>query len=128
MALYPIRLALGITFPLRIEIHVAGGRFRSFFAEVEKVHLAVGLAQQHETAPANISCLGVNDGQREASSHGGIDGVPALPQDVCADLRSLLVNAHHHGLAGVDWSQALGVAQLSRARQQTTSLKDQKFA
>ena len=92
------------------------GRFRGFFAKVQKVQLAVGLAQQHEAAPANISCLRMNDRQRETSSYRGIHGVAALAQDVCTDLRSLLVNAHHHGLAGVDWPHALGVAQLSRCQ------------
>jgi hypothetical protein len=56
----------------------------------------------------------MDDSESKTSGHGSIHCVTALAQNGRTHLGSLRVNADHHGLAGMDWPQALCVAQLSR--------------
>ena len=71
---------------LGIKIHVTAGCLGSFFAEVEKVKLSIGFAQQHETAAADIACRRMDYSESKSSGHGCIHGVAALAQDVRANL------------------------------------------
>src|SRR5207344_500979 len=67
---------------LSIEIHVTAGGFGGFFAEVEEVQLAVGFAQQHKSAAADVSCRRMDYRERKTGGYGCIHGVAALAQDV----------------------------------------------
>ncbi len=80
--LYPISLAPGMTLPCAVEIHVASRGGGGLLAIVEKVGLAVGHADEHESAAANISGGGMNHGEGESGSDGGVDGVTSGLQDV----------------------------------------------
>ena len=57
MALYPMMLASAHHFALCIEIHIGGCGCRSFFAVVKEMGGAIGHANQHEPATAEVSRL-----------------------------------------------------------------------
>ncbi len=56
MDLYPTTLESLLDFrkdvALGVEVHVFGGRGRGFFAEVDEMNFAVGVAQKKEAASA----------------------------------------------------------------------------
>jgi hypothetical protein len=68
----------------------------------------------------------MDDSQRKSRGDCRVHGIAALAHDVRTNLGSLLVNAHHYGLAGVDWPQTLSVAQFSR-HAADNQLTNQKF-
>ena len=51
-----------------------------------KVGFAVGHADQHEAASAQIACLRIDDCQRESCGYGGVYGVAVLLHDFCPAL------------------------------------------
>ena len=93
---------------LGIEIHVFGGGGGRFFAEVDEVSFAVGVAQEQKSASAKVSGLGMDDGEREAGGDGGIDGVASRAQHLDSGARGELVNAGDDGMRRVGGAQRRG--------------------
>ncbi len=90
------RLAVGI------QVHVSRGGPGCLLPEVQARHGAVGLAQDHEPAPADVAGPWVGHRQGEGGGHGGVDGVAAVPQNFNANIRGMTVSAHDHALGGPD--------------------------
>src|SRR5208283_6026803 len=78
---------------LGVEIHFFGGSGRRFFAEVDEVSFPGGAAEKKKAASAQISGLGMDDGEREAGGDGGIDSVATGAQHLDAGARGELVDA-----------------------------------
>src|SRR5258708_6880950 len=93
---------------LGVEIHVFSGRRRRFFAEVDEVNLAVGLAQKKESPSSEISSLRMDDSERKASGDGGIDGVATGAKHLNARAGSQLVDARDHSVRSVRGAQRSG--------------------
>ena len=62
------------------------------------MRFAVGQAQQHEAASAQIAGVGVDDSQREASRDCRIHGVAACLQHLQTRIAGVVMNADHHGV------------------------------
>ena len=73
----------------------------SFLAVVDKVRHSVGHANEHESAAAQVSRLGMNHRQSEASGHGGIDGVAAGLHHLDSGPGCQFVDAGNHGMRGM---------------------------
>ena len=93
---------------LSVQIHVFRGRGGRFFAEVDEMSFAVGVAEKKEAASAKISGLGMNDGEREAGGDGGIDGIASGLQHLNPGARGKLVNAGDDGVRSVRGTQRRG--------------------
>ena len=93
---------------LGVEIHVCGGSGGRFFAEVDEVSFPGGVAEKKEAASAEISGLGMDDGEREAGGDGGIDSVAAGAQHLDAGARGEFVDAGDDGVPGVRRAQRRG--------------------
>ena len=87
--------------PLVVEIHVGRGFGRGLLAIVEEVHLAVGPAEEQESASADIAGFGIDDLQREADRDGCVDSVAARLQNFDAHLRRLRLHRRHHAMRAV---------------------------
>jgi hypothetical protein len=83
---------------LRVQIHVARRRCGSLFAVVEKVRLAVGHADEHESAATDVSRRWMHHGQGESGGDCGIDGIAAGLHNLHAGARRQFVHAHHNGM------------------------------
>ena len=59
--------------------------------EVEGMHAAGGLANNHEAAAANSTHPGLDHAEGKGDGHGGIDGVAVRRQNIRADSRCLAV-------------------------------------
>jgi hypothetical protein len=62
------------------------------------VSLACGVAKKKEPASAKIAGLGMDDGEREASSDGSIDGIASGAQHLHSGARGKLVDAGDDGV------------------------------
>jgi hypothetical protein len=60
-------------------------------------------ADEHESAPSQIPRLGMHDGKRESSSHGGIDGIPAGLHHLNSSAGRQLMNAYYDRVPRMDW-------------------------
>ncbi len=78
------------------------GRGRGHFAIVDIERLSVRFADQHKSAAADISRLGINDRQRQSDSDGRIYRVAAFLHYVGPDLRSQRVLRRHHRMPPAD--------------------------
>jgi hypothetical protein len=87
---------------LRVEIHAGLRGRRGFFAIVDKMRLAIGHADQHEAAAAQISRGRMHHGQRESRSHRGIHGIAARLHDLNPSLRSQVARADHDRVLRMD--------------------------
>ncbi len=58
-----------------IEIHIAGGVARCFFAVIERNIFAISQVSYEETAAADIAGCRVYYGQRQLGGNSGIDGI-----------------------------------------------------
>src|SRR5579864_3396515 len=67
---------------LRILIHVAGRRGWSRLAVVQEMRFAVGHADQHETAPADVSGRRMHYRERESGGNCRIDSVSTCLHDL----------------------------------------------
>ena len=106
-----------------IPIDVHSGRCRSFFAVIEEMKLAIGHADEHESAAADIARLGMNDGEGESGSDRGIDGVPTLTHNFDSDIGCQRVDADHHRLGsvrGMHAAQRSGRLRQAKRHQQGT--------
>ena len=81
-----------------VEVHVAAGGCWGFFAVVEKVGLAVFVADEHETAATDVSRCRVDDGQCEAHGYGSVDCVATLFQDCYTSVGGVVMDADDHGV------------------------------
>jgi hypothetical protein len=72
------------------------------------VNFAVGAAEKKEAASAEISSLGMDDGEREASGHGSVDGVATGAQHLDAGARGEFVDAGDDGVRSVRGAQRRG--------------------
>jgi hypothetical protein len=54
---------------------------RRLLAEIQDGAAAVGTADQHEPAAADIAAARIDDGQRVPDRHGGVDSVAAGLED-----------------------------------------------
>jgi hypothetical protein len=67
-----------------------------------------GIAEKHEAASAEISGLGMDDGEGEAGGHGGIHGVASGLQHLDAGAGGELVDAGDDGVGSVRRAQRRG--------------------
>ncbi len=101
---------------LSVQIHVTAGGFWSFFAIVEEVDLAVGKANQHESAATNVSRSRMNDRQREAGGHSSVNRVATLLQNLRANLGGFLMDTDHHSVLGMHRPQTAGESRRGQDR------------
>ena len=83
-----------------VEVHVARGCGGGLFAVVEEVGFAVVVADEHESATANVSGRGIDDGQGEAYGYGCVYGVATLFEDGEAGVGGVVVDGDDHGVFG----------------------------
>ena len=69
---------------------------------------ARGVAEKEEATAAQISGLGMDDGERESSSYGGVDRVAAGVQHLDTGARGEFVDAGDHGVGGMRGAQRRG--------------------
>jgi hypothetical protein len=63
--------------------------------------LTVGRPDKHKSTAAEIACLGMDYGQRKASSHGSVNCVAAVPHHLNASPRCQFVHTGHHRVTGM---------------------------
>ena len=85
-----------------VEEHLRRGAGRRFFAEVDSGGFAIGEADHHEAAAADVAGGRIGDRQREAGSDGGVDGIAAVGEHVAAGLAGDGAGRNHHTLRGVN--------------------------
>ena len=96
------------TLPCAVLHHVRGGGAGGLFAEIEEGAAAVGEAEGHEAAAADVAGRGVDDGQRVADGDGGVYRVAALAEDVGADVRGEVLGGDDHAVGGGNWGRVGG--------------------
>ena len=69
----------------RVEVHVARRGERRALAVIDRFFGAVRVAQQHESATAEVAGFGPGDGEGERDSNRSIDRVASPLHDVSAD-------------------------------------------
>ena len=85
---------------VRIEVHVTRRAARGGLAVVERMHLALGGADDHEPAAADVAGFGVDHRERQPDRHCRVHRVAASAQDVPPDLaRQRMTGDHHRGPA-----------------------------
>ena len=92
---------------LLVQVHVAGCGSRSLFTKIEKVHLALCRAVEHESTAAQIARCWMHYGQREAGRHCGIHCVATVSHDLGTDAGRLRMHAGHHDVARPNRLKAL---------------------
>ncbi len=75
---------------------------------IDGAHLAVGHADQHVSAAAQIACFGMDHGQRECHRHRRIHRIAALAQNLQPGSRGNLVGAGDHGFGARSGSLTMG--------------------
>ena len=86
-----------------VQVEVAVGLGRGLLAVIQGQGFAAGrMMHKHEAATAQIAGAGQGDGQGETYSHGGVDGVAPLAQDVHAHIRGARLLAGDHAVGGKD--------------------------
>ena len=77
-------LFVGVAF--FVEIHIAEGGFRRFFAVINgDGFVFLGVVDEHEAATADVAGARQGNGEGKADGHARINGVTALLQDVAAN-------------------------------------------
>ena len=79
-----------------VEVHVARGAARRGLPVVERAHRAVGRADHHEPAAADVAGLGVHHRERESHRHRRVHRVAARAQHVATDLARERMARHDH--------------------------------
>src|SRR5205823_4355496 len=102
---------------LRVLIHFFCRRGGSSFAKIDEVRVAAGKAQQHESAAADVSRLGMYYRQRKTNRHGGVHRVAASFQDFNAGSGSESVEASlgRQGESTRHWRRAFSNQESRRA-------------
>jgi len=67
----------------------------------------VFVADEHEAAAADVPRCGVDDCEGKADSHGCIDGVAALLEDLDPGVGCVVMDGHDHGVLSADWFTGL---------------------
>jgi hypothetical protein len=78
------------------------GTFGCPFTKIDERRAAVGHADQHESAAADISCERMRDSERESHGNRGIDRIATAFQNGNAGVSRDRLLRDHHGSAGVD--------------------------
>ena len=79
-----------------VEVHVPRRRHRCLLPVIERVDGAVGEADHHEPAAAQIPCFGVHHRERQTGGDRRVDRVAARHEDVHAHPRRVLVGGRNH--------------------------------
>ena len=95
----PAALADGIA--VGIEVHVLCGAAGGVLAVVDGRDRAVGHADHHEAAPADVAGPGVHDGQGKAGGHGRVHGVAAFLEHLDARRGGGALRRDDHSVLGV---------------------------
>src|SRR5581483_8616837 len=66
----------------RVEIHVVRRFFGCAFAEIDEGSLAVGETDQHEAAAADVSGVGMRDGERKSDGDRSVDRIASVFQNL----------------------------------------------
>ncbi len=82
---------------LRIQEHIAVCFAGGFLPKIEGVHLAIRHTHDHEPAAADITGIGIHDGQRKLHGDRRIHGVATPAEDVGTHLCGCGMRAYHHG-------------------------------
>ncbi len=91
------------------EEDIARCRRRCGLAIIDRdVFIAAGAMNHHEAAAADIAGARIGDGECKTGGDCGIDGIPALAQDIGADLGGDLLLRHHEAVLGGDRMNAVG--------------------
>ncbi len=85
-----------------VEVHPLGRGTRRGLAKVEEGRAAVGEADRHEAAAAEVARDRVDHGERVAHGHCRVDRVAAMAEDIDPDLGREAVGADHHAVARGD--------------------------
>ena len=85
-----------------VQIHVARGFLRRALAEIDESGAAVGEADQHESAAAQVAGVGMGHGQRESDGDRRVHGVAAVFAGPGRRRRSPGLLRDHHGVAGAN--------------------------
>ena len=83
---------------LCVKIHVSGGFAGCGFTEIEKGGSAIGLANQHEAAAADIAGRRMRYRQREADRNGSVHGISALLQNGKTHVGRKGLLRHYHAV------------------------------
>src|SRR5260370_4890242 len=84
------------------DVHIAGGLTWSHFAIIEEGGFAVGQANQHESAAADVARGRLDHGKRESHSHRRIHRVTAALKDFDSRLRAKFLISCDHAMAGAN--------------------------
>jgi len=80
----------------RILKHPRGRRERCLFAKIEEGRASVGQVNSHKPAAADVASLRIDDCERIADGHSGIDGIAAPSQHFDAHRGREMLGADHH--------------------------------
>ena len=64
---------------------------------------AIGHADQHEPAAANVARGRMNHRQRESHSDSGVDGIASSLQNFHTNMGRELMHGDHHRMLGTHW-------------------------
>src|SRR5713226_546377 len=84
------------------DVHVAPGLIWRYLAVIEEGGLAVGKANQHETAAADVARSRFDDSKRESHGHRGIYRVASALEDFDSCLRGEFFVGRDHAMAGAN--------------------------
>jgi hypothetical protein len=83
-----------------VQVHGRGCRQRSFFPEIERGDLAIRPVVHEESAAPDVAGRRQRDSPGERGRDRSIHSIAALAQNVVADLRSQIMAADDHAVAG----------------------------
>src|SRR5216684_7384267 len=91
-----------VEFAVFSDVHVAGGLTWSHFAIIEEGGFAVGQANQHEAAAADVARGRLDHSKRESHSHRRIHRVTAALKDFDSCLGTKFFVSSDHAMAGAN--------------------------
>ncbi len=103
---------------MRVEKHGARRRGRGRLTKIDERLVAIGHADQHEAAAAQISGFGEGHGQRIRGDNRRIDRIPAFPEHCDTGLACEPVRGDDHAVLGPLRWQRGGVAAAGRQHEQ----------
>ena len=84
------------TVPVFVQVHPGMSLARRFLAVIDRYGRSVGQTYDHEPATADVAGRWMGHRQGQSEPHGGVDGVTALLQDICGDLRGQGFHGNRH--------------------------------
>ena len=94
-------MVIGNVLAVLVQVHGRRGFGRRLLPIVEEVSVAVGRAEQHESATADVAGQRMHNRQCKANGYGRIQRVAALPHNVHAGLGGQFALARNHGMLTV---------------------------